>query len=189
MDIFTKKSFLTWVIIILVILNLISLGTLWFTRLKHDPGPPHVRFDPENRRERVQEFLKRKLQLSEEQIRKISNLQEEYFQKSRELKQQSHQLRQMLTRELFTAALDTQRVNQLTEKIGSKEAALEKMRYKHFYELKSIFTSEQQRRFRILFRRLMERIRPPGPPDGFHEMRRPPKFRNNGRPPAGSFNP
>ena len=63
MDIFIKNKFLLRIVIVLIILNLFSVGFVWWQR----KPPPHDKHPPQQDKENIITTLKDKLNLSDEQ--------------------------------------------------------------------------------------------------------------------------
>ncbi len=80
----------TWLIILLVLLNVLSLGALWFT---NTGGPPREKRSHEAR---MDKFLKVELGLDDEQLAKFQNLRKNHFKERKEnvrvLRQKKRQL-------------------------------------------------------------------------------------------------
>ena len=168
MDIFAQKRFMTWAIIILVILNLSALATmLFFVYPKPLPPPP----PPQERgQEEVQYFLKKELNLSEEQAKQFRELGEQHNMQSRSVQNETHRFKREIMDELFASQPDTVKVERLANEIGIKEAEKEKLLFHHFMDLASVCDQEQKEKFKALIHDLLDMIRPPEP-------KKPPKGR------------
>ena len=175
MNFFTKIRVTSWIIGLLVLLNVLTLGVLWFQQFRRPPGmfPP-----PGKQAENSQRFLQRDLNLTEQQAQQFETLRNQYFLKSRTIMQEIHQLRKGITDELFSASPDAQKANKFAEEIGAKQAELERLLFNHFLELKAVCQPEQQKKFQALMRDLLEMMKPPEPP-------RPPEGVRPGEPPRG----
>ena len=75
MDIFSQKKFMIWAIVLLVLLNILSMATLWYQRSER--LPQQVR-QGEQRQESVTQFLNRELQLADDQKKEFERLRREY---------------------------------------------------------------------------------------------------------------
>ncbi len=156
MDVFTKQRITGWIIVLLVILNVCSLGATWVLQSRRSARPPRSRPDP------VRHFLKEELLLTEEQAQQFEELRREHFLQSKAINDEAHQLKKAIMDELFSSSPDAANVEQLAEKIGEKQAELERLRFQHFMAVKSLFQPEQIEKFRTL---LGEIFPPPGPLD------------------------
>lgn len=159
MDFFTKKRLVTWSIVILVLLNLMTLGTIWLQRFRHplpEPPPSH-----ESRPERVQHFLKKELGLTDKQSEQFKEFRDQHFAQSFAIRKDIHRLKKEITDELFTSTPDTEKVEKLANEIGAKESELEKLLFHHFQDLMSVCQPEQKEKFKALVHDLLRMIKPP----------------------------
>ncbi|KAA3604182.1 MAG: hypothetical protein DWQ06_04840 [Calditrichaeota bacterium] len=170
MDYFTNKKFMTWTIAILVLLNILTLSGIWF--LKFSPKPPFADFP---RKERSEFLLKKKLNLTDEQLQKFRDLRKKHFEETREFGNKIHNLKRELSEEVFKKTQNQSEVEKLIEKVGQLEMQIEKGKFKHFLELKSVCTPEQQKKFREIFKEIMP------PHKVTHSHRREKKHRFRGR--------
>lgn len=169
MDYFANKKFMTWTIAILVLLNVFTLAGIWFFRFQ--PKPPHFKDFP--RREKSEFLLKKKLNLTDDQLQQFRDLRENHFEETKEIGNEIHNLKRELSEEVFKETQNQVEVEKFIEQIGQLEMKMEKEKFKHFLELKSICTPEQQQKFREIFKEIM----PPrkGPP--FHRGGKKHRFR------------
>lgn len=175
---------MTWTIILLVVINLLALGTiLWHvTRKPHAPPPPQKR-DPDQ----TQYFLRNELNLSEKQVQRFEELGQQHHQQSMRIKNEIHRLKGEIMNELFLAEPDLTGIKNLAEEIGSKEAEKEILLFNHFLDLAEVCEPEQREKFNTIIHELLEMIRPQepqGPPKD-----RPPGLRPNDQRPPGDSPP
>jgi len=175
MNFFTKIRVTSWIIGLLVLLNMLTLGTLWFQQFRRPPNKP---LPQDNRSETILWFLQRELDLTEQQAQQFQTLRQQYLLTSRTIMSEIHQLREELTDELFAASPDAQKADKLAEEIGAKHAALELLLFRHFLELKAVCQPAQQTKFQSLIRDLLEMMKPPDQP-------RSPGAARPGEPPPG----
>jgi len=157
MDYFSKNKISVWIIVILVLLNLFTLSTIWYNQLRRPVRPP--REEMRHHRQGL-EMLGQKLKLTDEQVKIFEGMRQQHFEKMKPLQEEIISVRQQLMDELSKAEPDTALVNILIKSIGDKETVLERNRFEHFMELRSVCTPEQKEKFEILLRELM------GPPSG-----------------------
>ena len=155
MDVFTKNRVSNWIIILLVIMNLGTLGTILFLHFKQPSLPRNGGPDP------AQHFLERELHLTEEQAQQFEELRKEHFLQSKAINDEVHQLKSAIMEELFSSSPDSEKVERLAEEIGKKQAELEQLRFQHFLALKSLCQPEQVEKLQAL---IHEIVRPPAPP-------------------------
>jgi Spy/CpxP family protein refolding chaperone len=175
MNFFTKIRVTTWIIGLLVLLNVLTLGTIWFQQFRRPPAP----LPPQDRRsENQQRFLERELGLTEQQSQQFQTLREQFFRQSNAIMQAIHQLRKAMMDELFSSSPDTQKAHKLAEEIGAKYVEQERLLFNHFLELKAVCQPAQQEKFQALMRDLLEMMTPP-------ELPGPPRAARPGEPPRG----
>jgi protein CpxP len=175
MNFFTKIRVTTWIIGLLVLLNVLTLGTIWFQQFRRPPAPPPLQ---DQRSENQQRFLERELGLTEQQSQQFQTLRKQFFLQSNAIMQAIHQLRKTMTDELFSSSPDTQKAQKLAEEIGAKQAEQERLSFNHFLELKAVCQPAQQEKFQALMRDLLEMMKPP-------ELLGPPGEARPGEPPRG----
>ena len=133
-----KERFYSIVIILLLILNLGTLGYLWTNKNEqhHLPPPMHNRPDPAER-------IARKLQLNDEQKEQFEVLKQEHKRGIDSV----HNAMNGLRRELFMLAdnkeLDATLQDSLLNEIKNVEAAKHMVVLKHFHDLRLILREDQ----------------------------------------------
>lgn len=147
---------MTWTIAILVLLNVFTLAGIWFFRFSSKPP-----FKDFPRRERSEFLLKKKLNLTDEQLQKFRDLRENHFEETKEIGNEIHNLKRELSEEVFKETYNQEEVEKIIERIGQFEMQMEKEKFKHFLELKSICTPEQQQKFREIFKEIMPQRKEP----------------------------
>lgn len=166
-----KKIKTLWVIIaVLVILNLITLGNMWFMDPKTDNRNEIV-----PRSNRQGNFIESRLGFDEAQANKYQELRQTYFDQVRtyyeEIRNQKEALYTSLKRN------DVSRVDEITQNIGGLHAQIELLTFEHFSEVRQIGTEEQQLRFDTLMNRMVDRAVQPFPRQGNNHRERRQRFR------------
>lgn len=176
MNFYTRNRSGSWVIIILVILNIILLATIWYPRLKSPEKkkqPQEIKqtdvdktYRPEDenketRAKRLTGFLQKELNFTQDQVDTFMRLREEHFQKADRNRRQSDDLRRELMELLLDDQLDSSRVEELAEKIGKRVAEHEKTVFYHFVELMKVCDLEQRPKYKTLLREILNQLRPP----------------------------
>lgn len=164
MDYFTNKKFMTWAIAILVLLNVFTLAGIWFLGFSNKPT-----FADFPRREKSEFFLKQKLNLTDEQLQKFRELREIHFEETREIIDSIQFLKSELSEEIFKETHNQAEIKKRIEQIGQLEMQIEKEKFKHFLELKSVCNLEQQKEFQKIFKEIMTSRK--GPPFGRGERK------------------
>ncbi len=156
MDFFSKQKNLAWLIVILIVLNLISLGTLWYQHIHKPeiPPPPELQ---NHRPGHARMFLKKELQLSDTQAEKIAQLRTKHLDSVGDVRARLHRHKRALLREMLASTPDTLKIEELSRAIGNEHVQLERLNARHFTEVKSMLSEEQQTRFKQFLRDMMYR--------------------------------
>jgi len=173
MALFTKNRLAAWAIVILVLLNVVALGTLWWTQIRRPGHPP----PPPDRRPRhdVSKFLEQELELTTGQAEQLRVLRETNAEQSYIIEQEIHKYRLAMAKAMFEKDPNIKQVETWANRIGQKHEELELKRFQHFIDMKSLCTQEQALRFEALLRKVLETTRPPGPPPPDKDRRLPKK--------------
>lgn len=160
MDIFIKKRFIVWIIIILVILNLSTLAVIWFFHIKGPRRPPPM---PPIGPEQGMLLLDKELNLSETQVQKFKESRDRYFVESKPILDEIHRLKMEIMDEVFAPSPDPSKVKRIAKEIGEKQAKFEELLFDHFLSLREACNPEQEVKLKDLFRDLFEFTKPPLP--------------------------
>ena len=163
MDAIIKNRAVPWIIVILVVVNLMTLSTLWFFVLRRPLHPPAK--SGENGKKLVELFMAKELNLTEEQARRFDQLQEQHFRRSDPIIEDIHRLREELFHQLVFSSDESARARELAQEIGERETEKELLLFRHFTELLSTLRPEQQNDFKRLIHEILRKIAPPPPPD------------------------
>jgi len=166
MDIFREKRATTWTIIILVVINLVALGTILWHMTRRPQGPP-----PPQRgvSDQTQYFLRNELDLSEKQAQRFEELGRHHHQESMRIQDDINRLTAEMMAELFQKEPDLEKVKILAEDIGSIEAEKEMLLFNHFLNLAEVCEPGQREKFNTIIHELLDMIRPREP------QRKPPR--------------
>ncbi len=179
MDNIIKKRLAFWGVILLVIMNLSSLVTVWYLHY-HRPDVSNLEMPPPNR---VTDFLKNELGLSEIQTQRAASVIEDHFTKVEIILYSMRDIRKELLKEISVETPDFAKIEKLADQIGDKHSELEKLKFYHFLELKKTCTPDQQKKLEKIFRDILPEIGPPGMPPG----QTPPGFPSEHFPPPPNF--
>ena len=173
MDIFSQKKFMIWTITLLVLLNIISLATLWYQRSER---PPQQVRQGEQRQESVTQFLNRELQLADDQKKEFERLRREYVDASTKLNEEIRAAKKSLFDLLAAPAPEKTTIDKLTGEIGTKQAQLDLMLFNHLTALRTLCTPVQRDKFNTILREIRDLMRPQNP-----AMEKSPPPRNDGQ--------
>ncbi len=158
MNNFTKNKLVTAAIILLLIVNLVTLSTIWFMKENGPPLPPQQNgaFD----------FIVKELQFTPEQVKAYEALRNEH-------QQQSQQIRIQIGRSkdsLFGLLKETNISDSILQKasmVGAVlQASLDMLTFEHFKKVRALCTPEQQAKFDQIIQQVMNMIAPPKNPGG-----------------------
>lgn len=147
----------TWLIILLVALNLTSLGALWFTN--RTPEQPF--FHERRGKMRMDKFLKKELQLSEEQLDAFKELRQDHFEHRKSSFDQLREKKRALIHHATGPDYDSIYVNKLVDEIVEIERKNELHFIEHMKDLKAVCTPDQLEKLSKVFHKGMRTLGPP----------------------------
>ncbi|MCX6563346.1 MAG: periplasmic heavy metal sensor [Candidatus Aminicenantes bacterium] len=185
MDAFSEKPFTQKLTIFLIILNLITMAALWYVVFRRPPGgrPPRE----VGKGQDVQSFLRRELNLSDEQAAAFANLRDRFLDTARPLHDEIRKSNEATLTELLKAQADQRTIETLTARIGTLRGEEEKLLFLHFQELMAVCRPDQKIKFQSIMREFLVMI-------GFFEASGaprnspPPQDRRGGPPPQDRRN-
>lgn len=143
----TNSKYTKWIIGALVLLNLILLSILFFLRPQHG----------ERKRPNPNDFLKKELNLTDDQAVKFTELRKAHFQKTREELKEIRTLKNEILDAISAESPDTLKANMIADQIGIKEANREKLLVQHYLELQAECSPEQRQKLERVFKKAMSR--------------------------------
>jgi Spy/CpxP family protein refolding chaperone len=143
MDIFTQKKLLIRIVILLTVLNLLFIGLFLWKDIIHKPPPQGNK----NELRDVSDILKRKLNLSKEQVDKIKILRSSYFETEEALATVIKGQRDSINMIMFSNRTDEELVRSLARRVAENDYKMELLRFEQAQELKSVCTPEQFEKF------------------------------------------
>ncbi len=195
MDEFKKQRVLIGLVALLVVLNLMALGTLYMALMdSHEgmdyPGPMMGRQGPPGGPPDAQggasDFIISQLRLRPDQAEQLRSQWDEDFQNLRELQDQLFEARLHLHETLFQDTSSPSDVEGLAQHVAEIQSRIELMRLDHFRNIIALCDDDQQILFRELLEEVLSNTQPPhrghgpggpgGPPDRFPEGGGPPPF-------------
>ncbi len=149
MDTLTQKRFMSWTIVVLVIMNIASLATIWFgvipERLAPPPDPrsafPNINPD---RIIREHKFWPEDLALDSNQLNEYKGLKDEYRETLRKAALERLDLREAIKDEYTSDNPDYSKIDELTRDFGDYTAKVESLRLDHFRKFRRICRPEQR---------------------------------------------
>ena len=164
MDIFSKNKFLTRLVVVLILLNVVSIGFQWWDKLDNNGRPPKPEIN------KLTAILTKELQLTPIQAESLKKIRVEFFEKEEILQQQVRVRRDSMNRLMFNEQTDTLLVKNIARRIAEYEYLTQMCRLEQAQQLKSICTKEQLKKLDELviemrdYFQSRQRNKPP-PPD------------------------
>lgn len=194
-------KFLIIIVILLVIINCVLLGSLWFTKY-HMAGPP----PPIGLPERANDYLIRELKMTPAQVKQYDAMKKQHFEATKKLNDQNRLLRDEFFENIKTPVLNKAVIDSLQKKISANSVTLDTTTLFHFRKLRTILNDEQKTKFDKIVQNalhmmggpqkggpggpLPDGIRPGGPPGkGGKNGMYPPRRHRPGMRPEGPSRP
>lgn len=153
-------------IAILAILNVLSLGVLWYAHnykkppIAHSEKPHHK---PPKGMNKADAFLINELNLSKEQALTLERLKREHITYTR---QKHEEIRALKGKFVDAFVTENDSLTQaVATQIGTLETEIDLNLAQHFKDLKNICTEEQQEKLANIFREAMKMQKPPKRPE------------------------
>ena len=160
-----KNKILYILMAVLVIMNLITLGSLWMFRVKErlplQQSPPPL----------VKEFLEKELNFNKEQSEKFDKLKLEHHSNSKKIIDEIALKKESLFDLIKENSGDDPKVIKIADEIGTKQKELDLVTYNHFRDIRNLCDEKQKVKFDLIVNDITKMIglqnpqgRPPGPP-------------------------
>jgi Spy/CpxP family protein refolding chaperone len=163
MDIFSQNKLLKKVVVIIVIINLVLIGFVFWKEIKKPKHEPELYPHPEAFKD-VSGILKEELNLTAEQTEKIQQLRSDYFEKENSLAKMMKAERDSMNEIMFNRNTDEIKLHQLAHEVAAHEEEMENLRISQAKDLKAICTTEQQEKFEHLVKEIRDYFRPDNQP-------------------------
>jgi periplasmic protein CpxP/Spy len=172
----TKNKVLYIVLAVLVLLNIVSLGSMWFMKCRDRVHPPfgpgmQPQFGMHQQHPGMQPFMDGKMFLAEElkftpeQNEKFAKLRDEHFTSSRKLIEEMQKSMDDMMELLKTKDGDT-KAEEYAAKTSAIQKELQLSAYKHFKNIRDICDDKQKEKFDVLIKDITKMMAPQGPPPG-----------------------
>lgn len=152
----SKFKWLVWIVVILAIMNISTLGTIMYNRYISSNNSEVVsvtrmrmKNDPENFSGR---YFRDKLGLDKEQMEKFREINTEFRQKAHEVTQELFRIREEMLNQLSLPDTDTVKLSLLSDSIGMMHADLKKLSFRYYLDVKNICRPDQQEELQFIFR-------------------------------------
>jgi hypothetical protein len=159
----TNKIY-SWVIIILIIINIATLGFLIFSFSKRPPPqfPPPVsgRKDAGDPKDILEKFIKTELKFDDYQTTKLGTIMNKHHKERENLLDSLKILKDEIAGEIKSEKPDEAKIKLISQKIGQYQSEIELSRFRNLVEIKSLCNPEQLK----LFGELIDNIKTVMPP-------------------------
>jgi len=176
----TKNRVLYIALAILVLLNLISVGSMWMTRFfgapplterfihqgpppGMQPGPPPGMHPGGHMQKDGRMFLAEELRFSKEQAEKFEKLRDEHFNSSRKVIDEMHKSMDDMM-ELLKSGGDEKKAEEFANQTSAKQKELQILAFKHFKSIREICDDKQKEKFDSILKDVSKMMGPQGPP-------------------------
>lgn len=167
MNLFLKKRLALLSFTLIIITFFSSIITMF---IQKQPFP----LREEEKKSRVSGFLKKELNLTENQYSEFDQLQREYFHEIQFIRNSIRKNKTELYRALYRTSTNNETIDRLSEEIGNKHAEMETTTLNFFLDLKKICTGKQRKKLDKLFIQILRKIEPRHDPSHKKNNKRPP---------------
>ncbi len=177
------RFFTRLVIIVLVLINLGTLGFIWVGHQRLADGPPRPGGAPKD----VVGYLTKQLGLTSGQQDTIAELQNNFKRDIREAEENYRSLHPPYFNQLQGADVDSAKVEQALDALTEGSRKIEELTFNHFRKVRAVCNPGQQKRFDEIVNDVMHMLAPPQ--RGFGGQPPPGGPRDGNGPPPGQEPP
>lgn len=159
-----KDNFYTLIIIVLLLVNIGTLGYLWVSK-KEIPS-----FAMPPRPESPRDIMIKELQLDKEQERKLYSLSRQHRKSMDSVQRQIRNAQKALFALVKTDDLDTAKKDSVLAIIEAGESQKHLITIEHFHDIRAMLDEEQKVYFNEMMEDIGNRITNPGPPPHHRPM-------------------
>lgn len=183
MNYFNNTKIYKWIIILLIVLNVISVGSIWMLYSKVNSTQPIRQPDPTQGPpallERNTRFLINELNLDDKQIQLFKEERISHFSRMRSLRDSISLENEQFFNLIFEQPEDSQKIFTRYEKIIQYHNQIEKLKLNHFLKLASYCDDTQKERLRGIFDEMFVQERRADNPDSPKAFRKRHENREN----------
>jgi hypothetical protein len=145
--------------IVLVTLNLITIGFLWMYKFKEHP---QIQQPPPPPAGKI--MLEQELRFSKEQAEKFDKLRIEHSTSARKIVDDIAMLKENLFETIKENGGDDSKATKIADEIGNKQKELDLITYNHFKDIRNLCDERQRERFDLILKDISKMIGPQNPP-------------------------
>lgn len=143
-----RNKWLVAIIVILVLINLATIGSFWWMRKPHHPP-------------KLEKIFEKELSLTPEQTAQFSVLDDTHRAKAMQLQDSMKLYKSGLFEEMLSDNPNPIVLDSINVRIGATQIALDKNLVQHYSELKALCTSaEQKEKLKAIFQKITKRPPP-----------------------------
>src|ERR1017187_9111157 len=163
MNYFKENKIMTMLILLLVIMNISTVGFCWilWNKMEHQQSNTIGMNNPTPMQRSV---IEDQLKLNAEQRQQFTELGEQHFASRKVIDDKINVLRNQILDMVKNDKPDTSLMNNLSAKIGDLETQKQLGIAKHFAALRKVCTNEQKEKFDVWINDVVKLIGPQGPP-------------------------
>lgn len=136
-----KTKLLTGLVIIMVVINLLLLSFLWVSRPED-----RITHRSRNKHQRVENYLSRQLELTNDQTKAFEEQRKEHFKATRAIfKDIQRDKKKMI--EMLSSGADSISIERVLTDINKKNKKLERLNFWHIKKLRDICSEDQKKKF------------------------------------------
>ena len=162
MDIFTQQKLLIRTVVVLVVLNIVSIGFFVLKEIRphHEP----LLFPKNESYKDISRILKDELGLSEQQVAQFDEIRKRNFEKQAILKKIIRDDKDAMNIEMFNIKTDEAKIEMFAIRISDNEYKMEMLRFDQAKELKAVCKPEQLEKFEDLVKAIRDYFKPDNQP-------------------------
>ena len=166
MNTVVKKRFLVGTIIILIVINITALSTIVFqkySRIKNTELRNNCKKQKSNKNRqktyhsRVKHFVKKELNLSDEQFKQYVKLKDINIEKSLLIRQKIGEQKKIIFKSYCEDIQDTVILNKTADEIGKLHSKMQKETLRHFKAVEEILNQNQIEKFKHMLCNMSDR--------------------------------
>ena len=170
-----NHSLLVWVIVALAVLNISTFGTIFYQRYSFNKNlklqtlqsPPGRQYGGTF----SDDYFSDRLNFSQLQLEQFRKFNPEFRENVMEINFRLSELRNEMISEMGKANYDKNRLDELSDLIGTQHSALKRLTYNYYLDIRNICDSQQQQQLNTLFAETLMYDRNPGNKGGGNRMR------------------
>lgn len=160
MEVFAQNKLLKWCVALLVIINVLTLGTFFWKEHSHPNQRPII---PDDFRD-VSGILQKELDLTPTQAEQIKKIRADFYEKEKLLSFTIRGERDSMNMIMFNKNTDDSLVKSLARGVAENEYKMELLRLEQAQQLKAICTPQQLEKFDKLVIEIRDYFRPDNRP-------------------------